>query len=382
MSNLVRPPSLASPAAVQVHTLYDALVQLTHNHVLTRLTEEIAQEVYAVLDPTSSSKHFHDHELYWIGWTGDAWLHEWFPDIPVHGFPRCLEFLFLADEEHHPDLGWLLNILWQSVWADEILQLYPSPYTVFIRDIIHKNVPDKSTYPLQVRPKVIEIERRRTQDRLRKGLETPKLVSRQVILNGVKFALTDLATDIHNQGSGTTMTSSERACFVLTQLICGSRFRGIAHTNQIVRINEDKTIVLTGLSKWRGIGESDIVVRRPLNLDFLDRPNKTEALSIFLAMFNRCKRITNRITDYKQVFLQGELKRVDNLMRKQLRTYMEQIFPGLLNKGESTHLLRKLYLVFAHETYGGNIKETGFASQVFGHTGYNTALHYTTLILK
>ena len=60
---------------------------------------------------------------------------------------------------------------------------------------------------------------------------------------------------------------------------------------------------------------------------------------------------------------------------------MELVFPGLLRKGEGTHLLRKLYLQYAFEHEGEGMKETGFASKVFGHTGYATSLHYTSVIL-
>tara|TARA_R110002126_G_scaffold41736_6_gene121416 strand:+ start:251 stop:550 length:300 start_codon:yes stop_codon:yes gene_type:complete len=95
------------------------------------------------------------------------------------------------------------------------------------------------------------------------------------------------------------------------------------------------------------------------------------------------RRATTQLFAKKGADTIEERRAVLNSMRKEVRTYMTQIFPDLLNKGESTHMLRKLYLQFAFRKFGkGKMKETGFASKVFGHEGYGTSLHYTTVILN
>jgi hypothetical protein len=104
-------------------------------------------------------------------------------------------------------------------------------------------------------------------------------------------------------------------------------------------------------------------------------------MEIFYVMMQECRNTFKRITEERQDGTVQEERDTHNVMRKEVRWYIKQAFPGMLDKGESTHLLRKIYLQLAFETYGQGMKETGFASRVFAHEGYTSSLHYTSVVI-
>jgi hypothetical protein len=299
-------------------------------------------------------------------------------DIPedVQGFHKCLEYCLYhicPPEEVHGVLT-EFQIIWQTIWSDSTIAIFPSPYTTFIREIRKRNFPSE----LQVRPYAIEVERHRATQRLDKALLTPKIIRKTQILNGVQFCWLDiLGNNPDPQDTNGYLSHSERASFVVAQLVLGSRFKGLAQTNEITDIKENGLVTVKGLSKT---DFPDMAVVRPLNLELL--PNLKDKLQTFMWLFHRCQTVCKRVFEDRQVG--GNIDRQRdalNVMRKEVRRYIELVFPGMLQKGESTHLLRKIYLQLAFKKYGEGMKETGFAARVFGHSGYNTSLHYTSVII-
>jgi hypothetical protein len=123
------------------------------------------------------------------------------------------------------------------------------------------------------------------------------------------------------------------------------------------------------------------VVKRPVNTQLFHHMNANESMIMFLNMFRQCRVAYGRIAEEREDDGIGDMRATLNLMRKEVRTYIEQVFPGMLSKGESTHLLRKIYLQLAYKEFGKDMKETGFVARVFAHEGYATALHYTSVQL-
>jgi hypothetical protein len=159
----------------------------------------------------------------------------------------------------------------------------------------------------------------------------------------------------------------------------GSRFKGVAVDNEILAVYPDG-VLMQGLSKCKDPSKK---VTRPVNVSLAPSASKTvtERMELFYTMMLQCRSVYERIAEEREDDDINDTRATLNVMRKEVRWYIKQAFPGMLEKGESTHLLRKIYLQLAFETYGQGMKETGFASQVFAHEGYNASLHYTSVII-
>jgi hypothetical protein len=297
---------------------------------------------------------------------------------------RCLMWIV----ENTPGLDWdlmgdALQALWQGVWTDEMIAMYPSPYTVFIRLGIMPLVPDewKDTWPLRVRDSAIEVERARQTKRLDRALLTPHVVSRQMLVNGLRMCWVDLL-DTEEHATNGLLSQRQRAAFVIAMLMLGSRFKGIAVDNMYKIMDGKAGVSLSGLSKSK---DPTITVNRPINLEVAADvgPTSKDRLGGFIYAFYVAREAYHRAAAKRGGYTDIDSVRYTlNLLRKETKRYIEQAFPGLLRFGESTHLLRKIYLQLAFETYGAGMKETGFAAKVFAHEGYATALHYTSVILE
>ena len=344
--------------------------------------QEIQREVLHVLDPHKfGSPYFYNHQVHWLGWTAASWMKEWFI-IPyeVVGFHECISFLFNLEDRPAERLllGAEIQRIWQYVWPDELVSQYPSPYTTFIRDRILSTVQEKVGFPLQVRQSVIAIERQRNEDRLIKAVYTPKLINRGTLDRGVEFCWLDALGE--SSDGDDRLSTKERAAFVLTQLMMGSRFKGIAIDNIVLDSTwwSVKSLRLKGLSKSE---DKEKQVTRPINLALAKTQQVTKALQFRLMkhVFNVSRNATKRIINLREAETKQEIRDTLNVMRKEVKRYIQIVFPGLLRKGESTHLLRKIYLQLAFAEYGGTMKETGFAAMVFGHESVATSLHYTSV---
>lgn len=392
---LEKPPSLLRFNAVKYgppqpdHIVSERLAPLLAPEVMANISLEIREEIEHVVDPkkTPGCPWYHDHKVYWMSATGDDWLHRIFPELPseIEGMHKCLQWIVdhTSSRDDWEELGEVLEELWQGVWTDAMIELYPSPYAVFIRSMIMPLVPEdeRETWALRVRDSAIEVERDRQNLRLDRALLTPHVVSRQRLMNGLHICWADLLDPEEHDTRG-LLSQRQRAAFVVAMLMLGSRFKGVAVDNTYTIISGKPAVWLSGLSKSK---DATTTVRRPINLDVAGRvgPTSKERMGAFVYAFYIAREgyhATHRARGGDEDI--GSVRQTLNVMRKEVKRYIETVFPGLLRPGESTHLLRKIYLQLAFKTYGTNMKETGFAAKVFAHEGYATALHYTSVILS
>ena len=367
---------------------HDRLVPLLDPAVLAVMSLEIREEIKHVLnEERKPSEWYHDNKVHWLSATGHSWLHILFPEMPdfVEGMNRCLMWIVeeMGEEIDWDLMGDALQNLWQGVWTDEMIGLYPSPYTVFIRLGIMPLVPEewRETWPLRVRDSAIEVERARQTQRLDRALLTPHVVSRRLLMNGIRMCWVDLL-DTADHATNGLLSQRQRAAFVISMLMLGSRFKGVAVDNTYTVMGSKAGVVLSGLSKSK---DPSISVDRPINLKVAASvgPTSKDRMGGFIYAFYVAREAYHLAAAKRGGDTDIETVRYTlNLLRKETKRYIEQTFPGLLRFGESTHLLRKIYLQLAFETYGANMKETGFAAKVFAHEGYATALHYTSVILS
>ena len=366
-----------------MHVLSNLLDGKRLDHMKKELEDEVAYITSGDGDDEEYKPHYYPTRMYWCGYSGVYMINKLYPDMfPLantieNGLPAQLKHLFLLLPApcKVPALVQITRI-WQFLWTDHSIALHPSTYTNFCRDKIFK-VKDS---PLFVRPIAIDVENVRTQRRLDKALLTPKQISRRTIMNGVRFCWQDYMGNNPNPGPTLgLMSHKERAAYVLCQLMLGSRFKGIAEDNEILAVYPDG-VLLEGLSKSK---DKTKKVTRPVNVSLAKSVAKTatERMEIFYSMMLECRRVFRRIEEEREAESAEEGIAMRNVMRKEIRRYIEQAFPGMLSKGEGTHLLRKIYLQLAFETYGHGMKETGFASHVFAHEGYNASLHYTSVVI-
>ena len=368
-------------------TPHERLEPLLVPSVMAVISLEIREEIKHVLleSETKTRAWYYDNKVQWLSATGHVWLHHLFPEIPpdVEGMHRCL--IWITGNLHwEREMGDALEELWQGVWTDEMITLYPSPYTTFIRLGIMPFVPEsmRETWPLRVREFAINVERARAVKRLDRALLTPHVVSRRLLMNGISIAWMDLLDEDEHETNG-LLSQKQRAAFVLTMLMLGSRFKGVAVDNKYELIPGKAAVDLSGLSKSK---DPTIKVIRPINLDV--------AATVSTSSHERMGAFVHAFFVSREAYIKASEKRGSdltdiesvrytlNLLRKEVKRYIEQTFPGLLRFGESTHLLRKIYLQLAFDTFGKNMKETGFAAKVFAHEGYATALHYTSVIIE
>lgn len=371
------PFSLADPTDV-----VEFLEFLSRQDCIDILQSEVDEEVESVLKHRLSP-HFYPARMYWVGYSGAQWAEEAFPKICLksafnRGFHHRLIQLYLAvqDTSEKKECLEYINTIWQGIWSLNILKLYPSTYSVFCRNPVFKH----KDSPLRVRDEVIVIEAKRNEARLDKALLTPTQISRQSVANAVEFAIVDFLQEAQPV-TDTLLSTKDRAAFFLTQIVLGSRFKGIAETNHLTDVNyQYSKISVTGVSKSKDPFKK---INRHVNIHLLKPAAYTwfQQWNLFFVLFNHCRRTTETIFDMNCAIDAGERRSVLNTLRKQVKTYMNQLFPGILRKGESTHFIRKLYLQIAYEEYGQGMKETGFAAKAFGHEGYNTSLHYTSIQL-
>lgn len=388
MSTLLEPtnPYPATKRAMEktnppiIHVLTNLLIGDRLSHMKVEVEDEVD---YITREGEEYKPHYYPTRMYWCGYSGvhllDKLYDDTFPSKTTmeQGLPAKLKHLFLL-----LPVTLQLNALneidriWQFLWSDESILLHPSTYVNFCRDKIFK-IRDS---PLHVRPYAIEVERARTQRRLDKALLTPKHIKRSTIMNGVRFCWQDYLGNNPTPGPTLGMMShQERAGFVLCQLMLGSRFKGIAEDNEILAVYPDG-VLLEGLSKCKDKGKK---ITRPVNVSLAADVAKTatERMEVFYTMMLECRKVFRRIEEEREDESVEERIATRNSMRKEVRRYILQAFPGMLGKGEATHLLRKIYLQLAFETYGHGMKETGFASRVFAHEGYATSLHYTSVVI-
>jgi hypothetical protein len=361
-----------STAVKVINEIHDAYMP-----VMWRELEEEVKHVKGVA--LSPHRYYFNGRMRWYSYTGYYLLADRFPRLlmGVEGLADALTALYQWSEGEtyslRMDLTKSIAKLWEDLWYDQLIEIHPAAYTHFIRN---KIIPwdDALPFPLYVREFAIEVEKARQRKKLDSGLLTPRIIDAQVLRNGIAFALLDCARDIEVDNPR-VLTPHERACFVIVQLILGSRFKGISESNTSTMSDNPPWVYVGGLSKTT---DRDKVAHRPLNVLLLP---VTDKFSMFLQLLSICRIASKRIhSSYKK---DGkERVYVDGVMRKQLRQYIKQVFPGMLHKGESTHLLRKIYLQLAYSEYGGYMKETGFAATVFAHEGYGTSLHYTTVFIK
>jgi len=372
---------------------YERFSPLLEPDMIAIMASEIRDEIDYVLDDEkmpSWDEHrlgwYYPNKVYWLSATGNRWLHNLFPDIPdeVEGMHKCLKWIVENKQFDWEMMGDALQALWQGVWLDATIELYPSPYTVFIRNTIMPLVPEdeRETWSLRVRDSAIVVERARQQLRLDRALLTPHVVSRRLLMNGLRMCWIDLLDKEDHQTNG-LLNQRQRAAFVLAMLMLGSRFKGVAVNNTYTIIKGKPEVWLSGLSKSK---DSSITVRRPLNLKVASEIGVSSrdrmgafVYAFFIARGSYHEAMHKRDGDPEDI---ESVRYTLNLLRKEVKRYIETVFPGLLRFGESTHLLRKIYLQLAFETYGAGMKETGFAAKVFAHEGYATALHYTSVILS
>ena len=354
---------------------------------LTQIQREIRDEIeYILADDRPPVPWYHDKQVFWLGVTGHDILHQMF-DIPLHveGFHKCLQYVVLEMGGDVIAKGKEVQRIWQYVWDDAMLVRYPSPYAVFIRDMILNQLPPalKERYPLQVRETAIVVEKERSAVRLDRALLTPRQISKQMILNGLHLALLDVVTDKSRQkvtDERGNLSQGERAGFVVGMLILGSRFKGLALDNKIIPNDKLPWVWVSNLSKQK---HPNVIAaaKRPLNLHLLPGDSDVERFNNFLFIFSTVRTKAMQITQERGDKTVEDTRATLNLLRKEVKTYMKQVFPGMLLPQEGTHLLRKIYLQLAFEEYGAGMKETGFAATVFAHEGYNTSLHYTSVTL-
>lgn len=196
----------------------------------------------------------------------------------------------------------------------------------------------------------------------------------------------------------------------------------------------DRCIVVTRLSKegskaTRAERESDIsgktvtegevrdsVIVKPLNVMFFDRTfldakqfkkegKKTdkEAVDIFIDLVTVVREyiFSERIRDVHGLdpVEVGGMKGVTDTVAEQLPKtaiswtqnttrdvgrYAKHAFRETFKeKNQGTHLLRKIYMAWSFNAFARDtMKETGYASAVLGHRGFQVSLNYTSLILK
>lgn len=360
------------------------LTNLLTGERLDRMKKEVEDEVHYITSGEDVYKpYYYPTRMFWCGYSGVYMLDKLYPgmfkyvDTIERGLPTYLKLLFtLLPVTLQPHALVEIDRIWQFLWTDSSIALHPSTYVNFCRDKTFK-IKDS---PFYVRPFAIEVERERTQRRLDKALLTPKHISRTTIMNGVRFCWTDyLGNNPNPAPSLGLMSHKARATFVLCQLMLGSRFKGIAEDNEILAIYPDG-VLMKGLSKSK---DKEKKVTRPVNVSLAESVGKTatERMEIFYTMMLQCRNIYEEIAYEREDDSVEERIATRNLMRKEVRRYILQAFPGMLGKGEATHLLRKIYLQLAFETYGKGMKETGFAARVFAHEGYATSLHYTSVVI-
>lgn len=369
----------------------DALgaLRLMQGELLDTMRRELELEIAYVNEKTQLRRpYFHQRRMYWCGWSGvhllERLFKEWFsPTAAERGLPMRLKDVYwlCPEEDRVTCLGEIARV-WQALWSDESIERCPSTYSTFCRDTVFLPPYGSSeeVKVLFVRPFCIDVERARAAKRLDRALLTPRQIPRTLIMNGVRFCWEDyVGNNPLPAPTLGTLSHRERAAFVLCQLMMGSRFKGIAMTNTITRL-EPNMITLKGLSKSKDPTKK---VKRFVNVSLAQevRRTDTERMTLLHDVFLTCRAATVRIWKERNVLDEGEVLAACNVMRKEIKAYMNLVFPGLLIKGEGTHLLRKIYLQLAFETYGQNMKETGFAAQMFAHEGYNTSLHYTSVII-
>lgn len=384
MSSLTMPPDKVI-SFMTVGATVPEILEAIRGPLLMRMITEVGVEVQHVLaaDPDSPSKFFYPNRMYWCGWSGvdfirkQTIMQKTYVESKENGLPHLLKHLYtIATPKQKTLVIGYINRIWQTIWTDEYVEVYPSTYVNFCRDPLFKD----GQKILFVRAKAIAVEKDRTEERLDKALLTPKHIARKLITNGVGFCWQDYLGNnpMPNPTLG-LLSHKERATFVLCQLMLGSRFKGIAVDNEILAIYPDG-VLLTGLSKTK---KKTKKVSRPLNVSLgkYATPPIEEVVPYLVRMLLECHHITKKIYRDRMAFTDKDKVSTHNVMRKEIRRYIELVFPGMLDEGEGTHMLRKIYLQLAFETYGEGMKETGFAAQVFGHEGYGTSLHYTSVII-
>ena len=389
MTTLDTPPNpYPANISTEIHSnppIMHVLTNLLAGHRLSRMKLELEDEIHYITHEDSEvyKPHYHCRRMYWCGHSGVHLLNMVYEPTTFpagkkeQGLPAKLKHLYkLLPTTLQLDAVTEIHRIWQHMWSDESIAAHPSTYVNFCRDALWKM--DKS--PMRVRPIAIEVERARNEKRLDRALLEPKQIKRRKIMNGVGFCWQDyMGNNPQPAPSLGILTHRERAAFILCQLMGGSRFKGVAEDNVILAIYPDG-ILMKGLSKSK---DKEKKITRPVNesLASFVYKTKTERMELFYTMMLECRLATDRIKEDRGCVTRGDTLAMRGMMRKEVRKYMNQVFPGMLKKGESTHLLRKIYLQLAFETYGDGMKETGFAARVFAHEGYATSLHYTSVII-
>lgn len=299
--------------------------------------------------------------------------------------------------------------------------------------------------PLQVPDAVEEALKSGEKKRLVKHLKDPDILHEHEIIEGVQRLVRDiwgptmdtsLPVDFDDEKNFSTPIKA--ACCLL-ELMCGSRLLGILLVNWFSALTEgtmqewlkergsktnpygawQRCIIVKRLTK-EGTKASrahkqktnlseirDRIIVKPLNTMFVDprflSPHKTidttkSGTEIFLHLVTQVRKAVFRFQKEELDFVKkdGMYGLVDaqvTLLPKRARTWVNNIIKGIIiyartrmsfiKPNQGTHLFRKIYVNWAYHAYAGDtMKETGFASEVLGHRGFQVSLNYTSLIIK
>lgn len=279
-------------------------------------------------------------------------------------------------------------------------------------------------------------------DRLTSYLTNPDIIFESELVEGIKNLVrtiwgvemdTSKPVNLENQHDG-VLSNKFMASACLLELMCGSRLFGVLCVNWMSQLTSGtldewslthdgrrnpynawrRCIVVNRLSKEGTKSEMGIrTIVKPLITAFIDpaflnprsgSPLEDDAgVEIFLNLFKHLRRYVFSHTHALNYNLRAEQQdgvwgldtaQVTNLPDKG-RTWMNNtttkivrfarsVFPDdFFKHNQGTHLFRKIYVNWAYEAFArDHMKETGFASEVLGHRGFQVSLNYTALIIK
>jgi CRISPR/Cas system CMR-associated protein Cmr5 small subunit len=288
--------------------------------------------------------------------------------------------------------------------------------------------------------------KKNTDTRLISSLKRPREVNYVEIVDGARKLMRIVWGHDMDVSESISFTTPDQfyAAACLLELVCGSRMRGVMLVNWFRRFegatmeeykdakpytSSHHTIVMTRPSKEgsktnraykEGVGvgraqvdEEDVIDRtimKPLNVVFLDPvfyglpepEEKVDGVDVFLELVRAVREYVFDDARDKGLDIQTmEKDEVEGLTDEQAEGLPEKrennwigahvnkasdmakrVFP-FIGKGEGTHILRKIYVVWAYNWYASQtMKEAGFAQEVLGHRNFEVSLNYTSFIIK
>jgi len=264
---------------------------------------------------------------------------------------------------------------------------------------------------------IIRLEEKEGGYRVFRALHAPTKVSKSAIEMGCLRLLDIIKEDKPPDVPG-RLSLRMRAMMCLLQLVLGSRAFGVYLRNDYEMAEEGVfgtsecvlvknltkklkkiTIAARELKTGRPKLAIDSIVR-PVNLRLIDEKwlmRRVRNKFPFRLLWNMIEEVRYNLRMLGDLegdmsdgnsgfYLRGSVDdsgKIPNLMnkwRKSVILLAKDVFGPTVVKG--THSLRKLYLALAYDQFASKqVKETAFANVVFGHSGYTTTLHYTTILL-